>query len=174
LAQLAIIGLQAAGTAVSAMGTIAGGKAAQQAGQAGAQGKVFEAKQLEQAAMESRASQQRVAMERRREGTLLNSKLQARAAASGGGASDPTIVNLAEGIAGRSEYGALLEMYKGENRARGLEDQAVGSRMTADALIREGEMKNKAAKMSAIGTIIGGAGSMFNTASGGQRPVSYG
>lgn len=163
-----------AGTAVSAMGTIAGGKAAQQAGQAGAQSKEFEAKQLEQQAMESRASQQRVAMERRREGVLLNSKMQARAAASGGGADDPTVVNLAQDIAGRSEYGALMEMYKGENRARGLEDQAMGSRMTADALIAEGDAKKKAAKMSAIGTIIGGAGSMFRTASGGPMNVSYG
>ena len=163
-----------AGSAVSAMGTIAGGRAAQQAGQAQQQSLEFRAKQEEMAAQESRASQQKVALERRREGTLLQSKLQARAAASGGGASDPTVVNLAEDIAGRTEYAALTEMYKGENRARGLEDQAIGSRMTGAAALAEGNMKRKAANLSAIGTIIGGAGSMFRTASGAPGNVSYG
>lgn len=172
-----MVALPMIGSAVSAMGTIAGGKSAQQAGQAQQQSLEFRAAQEEMQAQESRAAGQRSAQEHRREGVLLQSKLQARAAASGGGASDPTVVNLAEDIAGRSEYGALMEMYKGENRARGLDDQAVGTRMTGAAALAEGNAKRKAANLSAIGTIIGGAGSMFRTASGGPQvptSVSYG
>lgn len=160
------MGLTAAGSAVSAMGTIAGGKAAEQAGMATQQSMNFRAKQEEMAAQESRAAAQKIALEKRHEGKLAQSTLQARAAAGGGGADDPTILNLSEDIAGRTEYLSLMEMYKGENRARGLEDQAIGSRMTGDAAFAEGQMKKKAAKLSAIGTIIGGAGSMAKTAGG--------
>jgi hypothetical protein len=153
--------LTAAGTGMSAMGTLAGGKAAAQAGYAAQQSHEFTARQQEQAAQEGRAVAQRSALEKRREGTLLSSKMLARAAASGGGADDPTVTKIGEDIAGRSEYDALTEMYKGENRARGLLDAAMASRMTGDAALAEGEAKKRAAKLSAIGTIIGGAGSMF-------------
>jgi hypothetical protein len=155
------LALSAAGTAMSAMGTIAGGKAAAQAGYATQQSHEFTARQQEQAAQEGRAVSQRSALEKRREGTLLSSKMLARAAASGGGADDPTVTKIGEDIAGRSEYDALFEMYKGENRARGLLDAAMGSRMTGDAALAEGEAKKKASYLSAAGTIIGGAGSMF-------------
>jgi hypothetical protein len=153
--------LTAAGTGMSAMGTLAGGKAAAQAGYAAQQSHEFTARQQEQAAQEGRAVAQRSALEKRREGSLLSSKMLARAAASGGGADDPTVTKIGEDIAGRSEYDALTEMYKGENRARGLLDAAMASRMTGDAALAEGEAKKRAAKLSAIGTIIGGAGSMF-------------
>lgn len=160
---LGALALTAAGTAVTAAGTIAGGNAAADAGSRAQQALEFRAKQEDQAAQESRAISQRGALEKRREGTLLTSKLQARAAAGGGGADDPGVLNLAGDIAQRSEYDALFEMFKGENRARGLEDTAVGSRMSGDAALAEGRAKQSAAKLSAIGTIIGGAGSMYRS-----------
>jgi hypothetical protein len=152
-----------AGGALSAAGTIAGGQAAADAGKAQKGARDFEALQQEQAAQESRAVAQRSAMEQRREGRLLQSRLQARAAASGGGADDPTVVGLGRDIAGRSEEGALFEMYKGENRARGLQDQALGSRMSGDAALAEGRAKRTASYLSAAGTIIGSAGSAYGT-----------
>src|SRR4051812_8366945 len=88
-----------AGGALSAAGTLMGGSAAADAGQAQQQAQYFKAAQEEQAAQESRAGAQRVALDKAREGRLLQSKLQAGAAASGGGAADPTILNLAGGIA---------------------------------------------------------------------------
>jgi hypothetical protein len=160
---VASMGLTAAGTAVSAMGTIAGGNAAAEAGERQQEAYYYRAKQEEQAAQESRASAQRAALEKRREGRFLQSKLQARAAASGAGADDPTVLDLAAGIAQRSEYDALFDMYRGENRARGLEDQAKGSRMTGDAERIEGINRKKASRIQAIGTIIGGASSMAGT-----------
>lgn len=153
--------LSIAGTLVSALGTIAAGSAAADAGARQQQAMEFRAKQEEQQAQESRAVAQRQALEKRREGTLLLSKLQARAAASGGGAADPTILGIASDISGRSEYDALFDMYKGENRARGLEDSAVASRMSGAAALAEGNARRSASLFSAAGTIIGGAGSAY-------------
>jgi hypothetical protein len=162
-----------AGGAIQAAGTLMGGQAAADAGRAQQGAQYFKAAQEEQAAQESRASQQRVALDKAREGRLLQSRLQANAAASGGGAADPTILDLSGGIAGRSEYESLLEMYKGENRARGLEDSAVGSRMSGDAAKAEGDAKKKASYFSAAGTLIGSAGSAYKTYKGTPSP-SYG
>jgi hypothetical protein len=157
---LGALALTAAGTAVSAAGTIAGGNAAARAGGLAEQSYEFRAQQEEMAADEARAMAQRTALDRREQGKLLLSKLQARAAATGG-AADPTVVDLAGNIAGRSEYEALFEMARGESKARGLEDQAMGSRLTGFAAREEGEAKRKASRLAALGTIIGGAGSAF-------------
>lgn len=159
--------------AIQAAGTLMGGSAAADAGQRAQQAQYFKAAQEEQAAQESRAASQRVSLDKDREGRLLQSKLQANAAASGGGASDPGIVTLAQGIAGRSEYDSLMEMYKGENRARGLEDTATGSRLSGDAAKAEGDAKKTASYFSAAGTLIGSAGSAYKTYKGTPSP-SYG
>lgn len=155
--------LMAAGTAVSAMGTIAGGNAAAAAGQSAQQSANFRAQQEDQAAQESRAVSQRSALDKQRSGQLALSTLQARAAAGGGGADDPTVLNLAGNIAQRTEYDSLFDMYKGENRARGLEDEATGSRYSGEAAAAEGDAKQSASYLSAAGTVIGGAGSMYRT-----------
>jgi hypothetical protein len=152
-----------AGSALSAAGTLMGGKAAADAGKSQQDAAYFKAAQEDQAAQESRAAAQRVALDKAREGRLLQSTLQANAAASGGGAADGTILDLAGGIAGRSEYESLLEMYKGENRARGLEDQAIGTRISGDAALAEGKAKQEASYYSAAGTLIGSAGSAYKT-----------
>lgn len=164
------MGLQVAGSAVSAMGTIAGGRAAEQAGMLQQQAMEYRAKQEEIAANQSRAEAQRAAFEKQREGRLLLSQLVARAAAGGGGVDDPTTLNLGGNIKGRAEYNVLLEMYKGENRARGLEDSATASRYTGMAALYEGQAKRQAATSSALGTIISGAGSVF----GGSRNLRFG
>jgi len=154
------------GAAVSAMGTIAAGNAAQQAAQAQAQALNFRAKQEDMAAAEARAAAQRQAIEKRQQGILAQSQLQARAAASGGSATDAGILALEKEVVGQREYLALTETYKGENRARGLEDQATISRMSAQAALAEGEARKQASMFSAFGTLIGGAGSAFSAYKG--------
>lgn len=161
-----------AGGALSAAGTLIGGQAAADAGEAGQKSKNFEAVQLDQSAQESRAASQRVALEDRRKSKLLQSTLQARAAASGGGADDQTVVGLGRDIAGRGEYEALTSMYTGENRARGLQDQALGARLTGDALRAEGRAKRNASYLSAAGTLVGSAGSAYGTYH--RVPARYG
>jgi hypothetical protein len=166
LALPASLALTAASTAASAASTIAGGRAAQQSALAQQQALEFRARQEEAAAQEARALAGRAGQDKRREVALAQSKLQARAAASGGGADDSTIVNLSEDIASSGEYAALMEMYKGESRARSLEDQATGNRYSGAVAIAEGNTKRKLANLRAIDTIIGGANSMVKTASG--------
>jgi hypothetical protein len=141
--------LTVAGGALAAGGTIMGGQAAKSSA-------YFTAAQEDQAAQESRAASQRDALEKGRQTGLVLSKLQARAAASGGGAADPGVQTIAGNIAGRGEYESLMDMYKGENRARGLEDAAIGERATGDA-------KLNASYLSAAGTLIGSAGSAYRT-----------
>lgn len=158
-----------AGTAISASGTIASGKAAKDAGIRSMQAQEFKAAQYEQAAQESRASAQRAALERRRDVKLAESTLQARAASSGGGADDPTIVQLGENIAGRGEYQALGEMFRGENRARGLLDEATGARFTGEAELAAGKAKQQASEYSAAGTILSGVGTLFGKYGGGNK-----
>jgi hypothetical protein len=140
-----------------------GGNAAASAGKSQQDAAYFKAAQEEQAAQESRAAAQRTALEKDRQSRLLQSTLQANAAASGGGAADPTIIGLGQDIAGRGEYQSLMDLYTGENRARGLEDQATGSRMSGDAALAEGKAKQSASYLSAAGTLIGSAGSAYKT-----------
>lgn len=174
-----------AGAAISGASTIMGGNAAADAGQAQARAQrqaaadnatalEFKATQEDQAAQESRASAQRQALDKGHQTDLVLSTLQARAAAGGGSASDPGVLALASRIKGRGEYESLLEGYTGENKARGLLDQAAGDRfaaatgitggnMAADASIASGNAKQSASYLSAAGTIVGGAGSAFKT-----------
>lgn len=162
------------GGAISAAGTIAGGQAANAAGQSAQNMENYKAAQETQAAQESRASSQRQALEVGRKTQLVQSQLQARAAASGGGAADPTILNLGGNIAGRGEYEALTDLYTGENRARGLQDQATGDILTGQANAAEGSAKQMASYLSAAGTIIGTAGSAYRTYKGPPQTPVYG
>jgi hypothetical protein len=155
--------LTVAGGALSAGGTLIGGQAASQAGDSARGAQYFKATQEDMAAQESRAASQREALDKGRQTTLVLSKLQAGAAGSGGGASDPGVLNLAGDIAGRGEYESLLDMFKGENRARGLQDEAIGSRLTGDAAKAEGDAKRSASYLSAAGTLIGSGGSAYRT-----------
>jgi hypothetical protein len=150
------------GTVVSAAGTIAGGAAQKQAAGYQANSFLFNALQYDQMAAEARATGQRADFEKRREGRLAESALTARAAASGGSATDPTALHIGSEIAGRSEYLALTEGYKGENKARGFEDAAMGARMSAQAALAGGQAAQTASYFGAGGTLLSGVGSAFS------------
>jgi hypothetical protein len=159
------------GTIAGMAGTAASMKTQRQAGalaQAGAaeegraaiESSEYRATQLRQQAQEARAAQQRVALETRRKGGLAQSTLRARAAAGGGGATDNSVLKLTGEIAARTEYESLLEMYKGENAARGMED-------AAEAAIYQGKVAERGAQYKAAGygfqtqgTLAASAGSM--------------
>lgn len=137
-----------AGTALKAGGTILG---------ANAEAKELkkEARQLKDQAGTERATSQRQAMEERRQSRLAQSRTQALAAASGGGADDPTVVNIMANLEGEGEYRALASLYEGEEQARGLEAQAAARR-------REAKNTKRAGYINAGGTILQSAGSMYD------------
>jgi len=137
----------AIGTVVKTAGTLIGGAMAKQAAE-------YEAEQYRRNALQARAAAQRQAFEQRRKKELALSALQARAAASGAGADDPTIITLAERIAGRGEYLALTEMFAGEEEARGMAGKAQAAEF-------RGEMRQLGSFFDAAGTILGGGASMY-------------
>lgn len=162
---------QIGGTIAGMAGTAQSAKTARQAGALAQAGAAFEgqsavdaanykAVQLRQQAQEARASQQRAAMETRRKGDLTQSTLRARAAAGGGGATDNTVLNLTGQIAGRTEFESLIDMFKGENAARGLEDAAKAAIYQGEVAKRGSQYKAAGYGYQTAGTIAQSAGSM--------------
>lgn len=144
----AIVGTAAslAGTAMSVMGGIQAGNAAE------AEAK-FEAAQLQRKADSERAVAQREAADKTKEGQLAQSRQQALAASSGGGAGidDPTIVKLMGDTAGQTEYNREGAMYVGEDRARGYIDQS-------NARLASGKSAKRGSLIGAFGTAFSGIG----------------
>ena len=122
--------------AISAGSQLIGG--AQKAGAA-----EEEALQLERRAGESRATSQREAIEERRQSRLAVSRTQAVAAASGGGASDPDVVERIADIEGEGEYNFLRALYEGST--------------ASDRDIRQASVTKKAGKRQLISSVLGGA-----------------
>lgn len=138
---------------VAAAGTLLGG--ASEKGAARSQ-----ALQLEQNAGQDRASAQRAAIEQRRNARYMQSRVQALSAASGAGATDPTVVNLQDNIDAAGEYGALTAMYEGESAARGEEFAAQVARKT-------GKAAASASYLKAGSTLLAGASSWYDKYGGG-------
>lgn len=129
-----------------------GGKAVQGVGtilSANSQAKALrkQADQLDIQAGQERASSQRQSMEEQRQARLAMSRGLAVAAASGGGASDPTVVNALANLAGEGEFRALTALYNGDQQALSTE---------ADATARRKEAKNvkRAGLIQGIGTLL--------------------
>lgn len=145
-----------AGAVVSAAGTLVGSEmsasAMEGAGEVRAAG-------LRQAATESRAAGQREMFEQQRKARLALSTLRARSAATGS-ADDTDVIKLGADIAARGEYQALAEMYTGENRARGLEDEAAATQWSAKAQ----------AKATRVGSYFKAAGTILSGVGGAMKP----
>lgn len=135
-----------AGTAVSAAGSIAAGRAQERAAE-------HRAQQLEIKAKEEKAAAQRESMQLRRRKELAISSAQARAGASG---FDPGSSGTLDIIGEIERYGTLQEqtaLYGGLSREQGLLDSATGERIT-------GASQRTAGYYDAAGTILGGISSM--------------
>lgn len=149
---------------------------------AGKQAKVdaeFRAQQEEMRANEERAAASRKSIERRKEKDLVLSRHRALASSSGLGALDPTIIDLASDVEAEGEYRADLEIALGENRARGLEDQAGATRRSGEAAYEAAKAK---ANSTLFGAVTGGVTSFFDkygkslstASSGSSSSLRYG
>ena len=151
------------GSGVQAIGQVRAGQAANEAAK-------FEAAQLEAKADQEFAASQREAEEFRRRRDLTLSSLQARSAASGFSATDPTTLQIADDIAERGTIQSQLALHGGSLRQADLKTSAVGRRF-------EGKQALKGSKLAAIGTIMGGASDFSRfavSASRGSRTTSSG
>lgn len=146
------------GTGISAAGTIAAGQNAQQMG-------IFQQKEYAQQAETDVAEAQRKMLDEQRRGTMVQSQLAARAAGAGLNTAVGSVAGLSSQIAGRSTYNSLMDLSQGENAAAGLTNMGSADRY-------QGDLAASMAPMEAVGTIAGGASSMFMAAA--KNPSAFG
>ncbi len=160
--------LQGAGTALSVMGNLNRASAYSSMGSQQRQGAELEAQQFEVNAKNAIGASQVGAYEQERQGTIAASRALAVAAASGGGASDPTIVNLMARMAGESHYNAMAALYQGQEQARVMTNQAAVARYGGAVSEYASNQAASAAKFSALTTALTGAGSLYGKYGKGQ------
>lgn len=147
-----------AGTAASAVGTIAAGNQAQASAD-------FEAAQLDAAAAEERAAAQREAMQKRKETQFVLSRQQSVASASNLGALDETVIDLAGDVVQEGAFQEGMIRYGGAQRASGRRAQAQAARIS-------GKAAKTGSYLDAAGTIMGGIGSFGSDYSALKKPSS--
>jgi hypothetical protein len=116
----------------------------------------FTAMQLEQQAGDAIASAQRRAWNEDRATKYLASETLARAAASGGGASDPTVINLIAKQAEEGAYRRQVALYEGDSRARAM-------RLQAEARRFEGGSQRSAAENAGKASMFGAGTSLLTS-----------
>lgn len=134
----------------------------------------FEANQLEVQAGQVVAASQRDVLDVQRVGRLAQSRALAVAAASGGGASAPTVINIIGNLAKESAYNGARALYAGEEKARLMKIQAWVKRQEGEGALEAGEFaaEGSEAKARAYGTmqtatLLNGASSLFGKYGGG-------
>lgn len=134
------------GTALTATSAISQGQAAQAAAK-------NQAKQEQAAALQANAIATRQAAVEKQQTDVAQSRLRARAAASGAGATDPTVMDLSSTFDAIGEYNVASALYEGTSRATAFQNQA---RMTK----YEGNQAATAGYLRAGSSILGTAGSL--------------
>lgn len=167
-------GLVMSGAAVSAAGTLAGGNYAKTAGQMAQGGEEFKAEEEEENAAQAFASGQRQAIDTETKTRLAVGAATTRAAASGvdAGVGSP-VTDIGE-ISSRGSYQAALDTFNGASTASGLRNEAMATRYTGELEEYEGEEKQSASRIAALGTLAGGAGSSFAAYGAYNNPTASG
>lgn len=127
---------------LSVAGGVAGGISARRAGE-------YESQQADVAAGQAQAASQRAAQEQLRRGRFAASRAQAVAAASGAGASDPTVMDIIGDITAEGAYRSRLALYEGDDRARAYKERG----KTAEFA---GRSRQRAGYLQAAGAVAGG------------------
>lgn len=170
MAELAI-----AAAVVGAGGKMMQGYAAKKEGRATqdslAQAAEYQAQGLTRRAGEERAASQREAGDERLKADRVSSEAITKAAASGGGIDNPTILDILSGIEGQGEYLAASKLYGGNSRSAGLLDQAATGKYDAAVKGRAAREKGDAAF---VGSIFEGVGQIGTAAAGYARTGSSG
>jgi hypothetical protein len=121
----------------------------------------FTAVQLEKQASDAMASAQRRAWNEDRATKYLASETLARAAASGGGASDPTVINIIARQAEEGAYRQQVALYEGASRDQVLRLQAMAKRF-------EGGSQRAAKEGEARGTMFGAGTNLLKSMEAGS------
>lgn len=167
-------GLMMAGSAMSAMGTIAGGNAAAAYGQAQKQAADFQATQDVMNSAAAIAAASRRAIETSQKANLVRSSAVAGAAAGGVTTTTGSPLTNEAQIGARGRYAAALDMWNGQNAASGDLNKAAAEHYSG--LIDEmgGRMKQEASMFSAFGTLASGGASAFKQFGMGSGGFGFG
>lgn len=158
----------AVGGTVSAVGSYQASKAQAEADQ---QRAAIEGKWAERRSLEERAGAQQSAANEHRKAQILQSRLGAVAGASGSGASDPTVMNLFEGIGREGQYNADAATASGAQKAAGISYQSALDRWTADS---NASIRKSAATTTLIGNLANTAGSAAGSYAKTRMGAKYG
>lgn len=144
------------GTGMKAAGQLQAGDAAKQAGLAQQKAAEFEAGQLDVNAGQAQAASQRAASEEIRKSMILQSRAVAVAAASGGGALDPTVMALVSGLSAEGQLAFETQLYGGDEQARTMKDRAKATRFEGAQRAQAGRIAQGNSRLSAGATILSG------------------
>ena len=164
--------LQIGATILNTGALIAKGKATQLVAARRRAQSDFEAQQLDQAGVESRGVGMIGAADQTMRSQLVISDALAKAAASGAGASDPTVMSIIARTAGEGAYRAQMAMYEGEAQARLDTLRAAGLRFQGDTAVADASVARRADNTAALATALTGgvkAMSMYEKYWAGQR-----
>lgn len=150
MAEVAAVVGKGLGTAAQVVGYQQAADSARTAGHRKQVASQFEAEQLEQQAGQVIAASQRDSQDERRKTNLLASRALALAAASGGGASDPTIVRIISGLKGEGSLRSATALYRGEEQARRIRMGA--SAKSYEGLVAEEAGNNQGAAYETLAT----------------------
>jgi hypothetical protein len=157
------VGIAGAGLLLTYTGQKKAGRAEERRGQGLAEIAEFEAQQLERNAITEIATAQRAAGEERRRAGIAESRALALAAASGGGASDPTVVRIMSELSGEGAYRSAVALYEGEERARQMLLGAEARRIEGRYGLEGGLASARAYQTIATGSLLTGAGKIGMT-----------
>lgn len=151
------VALNRLNTTVAAAGDLIGAMSHFQFGQTAQQAAEFQAAQMRQQAGQTQASAQRQAFDVDRQAQYIASAALASAAASGGGASDPTVTNLIARNASEMAYRKATALYQGDERARMLNLEADAKEYTGAETKANSAMVGGAQVFKAGTSILRGA-----------------
>ncbi len=155
--------LPAIGAVGSAVGTVVSAGAAEEQGKAAQQAAEMQAMARERQAREREAAAGREAASQERKTNAVLSRQQAVAAASGGGATDPTVLDLMGDTAAQGAYNSASALYEGFAAGRSLDEQAAIDRF-------RGQQARRAGQISSMGTLLSGVSNFASAAKGLRMP----
>lgn len=154
--------LSVGGSLLSAFGQQQQGASQREVGQRSLELAQFQAGQLRQNANSSLGAAQRSATDIQRNADYVASHALAVAAASGGGASDPTVINLIAQTQGEAAYRKSVALYQGDEQARAMRMQADAGIYGGQMAVDKGNQIALASNIGAAATIMRGGASLFS------------
>lgn len=145
----------------------------------------YQAAQMRVNATQAEAQGQVASLEEMRKSRLVQSRALALAAASGGGASDPTVIHLISNLAAEGELARRTQIYNGNERARALRNQAIATEYEGltqqyaginaeNAANASADAISTAGKWQVASTLVSGASSLYGRFSGSSGGLNEG